>query len=281
MNTKNKIIAILMASIVAMAVGVPMAMGDQATTSANVGGADPTIDCTGCPSAVTLNQSGANVTVTITGTVGDANGWDNIDTVTSDACTMFGTHASDCLCTKTKVGATSGTFSCTFKLDSCTPSGDETVTVTVTDNESSPANCNCSVTVNGAIGLELDFIAIGYGSIEIGTEKPVLGDANTGTSGAPTVRNKGNDNMKIKINATKMTSGAAYILGDPSNVDMNQDAKVEGGTGVKKDLTADTEVSFDYQFVCNTPEPIDYFITAPDGTLGAYTGQVTITGVAA
>ena len=281
MNTKNKIIAILMASIVAMAVGVPMAIGDTAETSATVGGVNPTIACTDCPSAVTLDQSGAKVTVTIAGTVGDDNGWDDIATVESDACTVFGAHASECSCTKTQSDATSGTFSCTFKLDSCTPSGDKTVTVTVTDNEAGSANCNCTVTVNGAIGLELDFTAISYGNIAIGVESSVLGDADTGTSGAPTVRNKGNDNMKIKINATKMTSGAAYIPGDSSNVDMNQDAKVEGGTGVKKDLTADTEVSFDYQFVCNTPEPIDYFITAPDGTLGAYTGQVTITGVAA
>ena len=36
MNTKNKIIAILMAGIVAMAIGVPMAMGDSATQSATV-----------------------------------------------------------------------------------------------------------------------------------------------------------------------------------------------------------------------------------------------------
>ena len=36
MNTKNKIIAILMAGIVAMAMVVPMAMGDEATQSATV-----------------------------------------------------------------------------------------------------------------------------------------------------------------------------------------------------------------------------------------------------
>ncbi len=40
MNTKNKIIAILMAGIVAMATGVPMAIG-SVTTSASVGDVAP------------------------------------------------------------------------------------------------------------------------------------------------------------------------------------------------------------------------------------------------
>ena len=55
MNTKNKIIAILMAGIVAMAIGVPMAMGDLVEQSATVTKDTTSIDFMNQAGTATIN----------------------------------------------------------------------------------------------------------------------------------------------------------------------------------------------------------------------------------
>jgi hypothetical protein len=75
MNTKNKIVAILMAGIVAMAVGVPMAMGVTPSTSADVTDAPASYAATAVtatePDPVAETEGSVDLTLVVTDNNGD------------------------------------------------------------------------------------------------------------------------------------------------------------------------------------------------------------------
>ena len=259
MNTKNKIIAILMASIVAMAVGMPMAMGDDADTKANVGGVAPTYSCTA--TATTAPDAGSDGQVDFELVVTDKNGAGDIPNAGWTA--EWGGRAAVNLSYKSET-ATTKTFNGSDTIPYCTAPGDPTVSFQKpTDVEV----CNDTFNVGSYTGFTLNFSAIDYGNVVINVTKYV-------TPGA--LHNVGNNNMTIKIHATKMTPGGTYNGSDPANKDMRLDATVPKG-GQNKDLPACQWVLFDNQFVCCQPELIEFSINATVGTLGAYTGLIEIT----
>ena len=246
-----------MAGIVAMAVGVPMAIGDTPSTSASVNNKDPTISCTD-PVAVTLNQDGSTVTVHITGTVGDDNGCDEISSVVSNASSAFGTHGVGTSCTKPTTG-TSGSFDCTFTLDQCTPGTTYPVKVTVTDAVGATAECTSTVTVNDATGLYLDFSTIPYGALTIDTKKSV-------TPGY--IKNKGNKAMQVSIGAGVMTNSTT----SETIAAAQQMAKID-----TQEQAIGTATTFTHSFTCTDQANVQFSITAPAGTrTGSYTGTNTI-----
>ena len=266
-----------MAGIVAMAVGVPMAMG--VTTTATVGGKDPTVSVDAIAD-VTPDPCPADTQFYVTGEVNDENGKADIVSVGY----MLKNHSTSSLIDSgyaalTDINATAKSFNATVTVGCCIPAGDYDVHINVTDQASSTYDFGpYSVKIKSIISLNLDFTAVAYASVEINTPKCVYGDALTTTAEKPTVTNKGNGNMKLNITATTMS-------GPSGAVDMNLGAKVLGdGTPCEDmdNLPPSTEVPFAYEFTCNTSKPVDFSINVPDGTLpGNYVGTITITGVKA
>lgn len=275
MNTK--IIAILMASIVAMATVVPMAMSAPATTSATVGNVAPTIACTDCPGNVDLEpetMAGAvNTTVWINGTVDDGNCYPDIDAVTCNASAFGANLIGVCSCGKAEVAGdppTDGIFNCSFDLDGCTPEGDYNVYVTVNDTVGANDTCNCTVHINGGIGLELDFNTIDYGAVNIGVPKNIIGD-NVWGGASRTVHNTANQAMNVTINATDMTrvAGGDAILAEELNATVD-------AVGPKW-LVENNTVEFEVCMGCCNLTNMDFGINVNRPVLpGAYTGNMII-----
>ena len=260
MNTK--IIAILMAGIVAMAVGVPMAIGAETVdTSANVGDVAPTYSCTATIATGNEPGPGFDGTVDFELVVTDLNGAGDIPNTGwtaewSGRPAVSIAYDSETTTTKTFKGSDTIPY-CTAE-DTYTVSFQEPLDVEV---------CTDDFVVGSYTGFTLNFNVIDYDGVAVNVKKVV-------TPGS--LHNVGNDNMKIKIHATAMTPGDTYNSTDPDNVDMNLDARVPGIGVDLKALPACQWVPFDHEFVCCTPDTIDFSITAPEGTEGLYTGLIEI-----
>ena len=242
--------------MMAMAVGVPMAFGDNVPTSANVGDVPSTYTCSATVS--TAPTAGSNGQVDFELVVTDENGADDIPEGIWTA--EWGSRAAVNLAYKNET-ATTKTFNGSDTIPYCTAPGDYLVSF----EKSSVEVCNNTFNVGSYAGFTL-FDTINYGGVAVNV-KTVVTPGN--------LHNIGNSNMTIKINATKMTPGDTYDPGNASNVDMNQSAVVPSG-GVEEPLPAGNWVPFTHEFVCCQAEPLNFSITAPEGTGGAYTGQISI-----
>ena len=249
MNTKNKIIAILMASIVAMAVGMPMAIGAPATTSASVGSVAPTISFTNCPKSVSPSPvTAANhetTTFYLIGTIDDGNGYDDITGVTCNASTTFGKYYVSDSCAKSVTAGdppTDGTFNCTIEVKGYVRPGAYVVMATVTDNGSKTGTDNCTVNIQQTTGLELDFDAIAYGNIVIGDEKELTGNDTWGDA-ARSIHNTGNTEIDVDINASDMTRDGGTV-GTPLDTINAENLSARIDAVGYTSLVKDTDVSF-------------------------------------
>ena len=299
MNTKTKnIVAVLMASIIAMAMFAPMAMGQGTGTGAGaeVGNMPPQICCC-CvnPNEFYLDPCPETTTVTICACVCDPNGNADINTVTavtpkgdiillpypgSDSGSNALKAEPSCVC-EPALSVDSDSVPCecvaytgSFKMECCDKAGDYEIKVTVTDKQEASAEGVCGFTVLSMVYLSMDFDNINFGDVEMGVPACVFGDDVMGTSEAPTIHNLGNDPMVITIHATKMR-------GPGGEIDMELDANVPG-TGKCVDgtyLPPCEEICFDHVFDCCVETPIDFSIHVPYGTLpGSYVGKIMITG---
>ena len=291
MKTKTKnIVAILMASIIAMAIAaVPMAMGQGTGTGASVGNAPPSICYLGMDPGTefSLNLCPDPTTVRMVACVCDPNSNEDIASVTAETpkgiITLDRHPELDWACGPPdhpeRVCEPAPTVNCTlyegyFDMDCCDEAGDYQIVFTATDKQGESDEELLDFTVLSMIYLSMDFDEIDFGSVEMCKPECVYGDGDMGTSGAPTIHNLGNDPMVITIHATKMTG----LGGD---IDMELDANVPG-TGVCEDgtyLPPCEEICFDHVFECCVKTPIDFSIHVPYGTLpGPYVGTITITG---
>ena len=270
MNTKNKIIAILMAGIVAMAVGVPMAMGDQATTSASVNNKAPVVSSvTVTPSSVDLNPCPDATPIKVEASVTDANGADDIATVNITALTSGGSDASgnitETLPVSMTYNSTTEKYEATLNLKCTTPTGSYAVEVTATDTGSLTGTNTGTFGVGVTCALDLDFTAVSFVAIDPGNSSTVTGDDNFGTGG-PTIKNIGNANMDVKKKITQ-TGGPETLF--PGNTD-----------GTVKTVTRTLTTSLQSFGVTITPEEAaaaTYKLSVPAGTMhGNYNGQLTI-----
>ena len=271
MNTKNKIIAILMASIVAMAIGMPMAIGQngQVNIGAGVGTVAPTI---ACPADFQVNpgfktMTGPfNTTFYINETIDDGNGYDDIVSVSCDAVAVMSAYSAVCTPTETAGDpATDGTYSCEILIDRCIGPGPYNITVTVTDNSSLSNNCTVKVTIPTTIGLELDRNAVNFGDIVPGgDEKVVVGDNNWNTTaGNLTVHGMGNTAIDIDVQSTGLTGPVAIPEGNINSSIMGAYAPSPLNTSHNVDIEC-----------CNTHN-VDLGLTIDLGTPnGAYVGTV-------
>ena len=284
MNTKNKIIAILMASLVAMAVGMPMAIGqnDDVTIGADVGNVQPSITC---PAAFDVTpplktEGGpATTTFTIDGTIADDNGYGDIASVTCDAVAVM--SAGSAVCTPTQTGPTTGDYSCLITIDRCTTPGPYTITVTVTDVNGVPNTCTVTVTIIGTIGLELDLAAVAFGAIAPGAYKEVAGDTVwDAAAGNLTVHSTGNTAIDINVaSVAGLPCADAAQCGVAAIPEGNIDCDISGS------LVTPLPNGYNVDIGCYVKGAVGLGITATGAggaplPKGPYSGTVTFTAVA-
>lgn len=192
MNTKTKnIVAILMATIIAMAMFAPTAMAST-PVEVNVPNAPPQVICK-CedPNPVTPNMDpGEPVTVTICAVVCDPNGEDDIDTVTATVYNPDGTEkiqtvdmgmAETCECTLLEPVVSSTEPPCTrcddptcqlykgtFQMDITQPGGEYRVVVTATDAGGLVDKLQNRLVFESLVLVDIDFDIISFDDIEIG-----------------------------------------------------------------------------------------------------------------
>ena len=297
MNTK--IFAVLMATIMATALFVPMAMSNPGPehTSANVINACPEIEgititpdddpgATGVQ--VTPNSCAVGVkTVTVTVDVSDGNGYEDIDSVeiidiAPDPASGDPSPVALAYVVGSGLG-TDATYEGTFDMDCCDESQTYTVTVEVNDGLCIDDDPTADFFYESITILCIDFSAINYGDVEPCVVSYVIGDNDMTTPEYPTIHNCGNDPMQIEIHVTEMTPGVAYDPANLGNVDMNLDAQVPGdGVGNPTDpseiyLPPCLYVPFPHVFLCCEETAIDFSIHVPLGTpTGQYTGILDI-----
>ena len=272
MSAKDKIIAILVAGMMAMALGIPMAMSDTATTSASVNNVAPTVtEVTVTPSSVTLNPCPDTTPIKVEASVSDDNGADDISKVEITALKDGnGNDASGNLTETLPVSMTynssSGKYEATLHLKCTTPNGSYTVEVTATDSSGLTGTNTGTFTVGITCALAIDFSSVDFGAINPGSSSTVTGDDNMSTPDAPTIKNIGNVNMDVKMNITD-TSGPEALF--PNNT--NSTVKT-----VTKTLTT-TAVSFGVTITPGEATAATYELSVPAGTMhGDYAGELTI-----
>jgi len=274
MSAKDKIIAILVAGMVAMALGIPMAMSDTATTSASVNNVAPEVtEVTVIPSSVTLNPCRNTTPIKVEASVSDDNGADDISKVEITALKdSNGNDASGNLTEALPVSMTynssSGKYEATLHLNCTTPNGSYTVEVTATDSGGLTGTNTSTFTVGKTCALEIDFSSVDFGAINPGSSSNVTGDDNfSAGDGKPTIKNIGNVYIDVKQSITDNASNPEILFSG------NTSSTVKGST---KTLTT-TAVSFEISIAPGNATAADYELSVPAGTMhGNYAGTLTI-----
>jgi len=267
MNTKNKIIAILMASVVAMAVGVPMAMSAAPPTYATVNNVAPTIDAIASDpdTNVTMNSCPDTTPVNITATVSDINGVDDIANVTV-AISGGISGPVDMTCTNT--GDTTKSCYKVFNLDCSQASGSYTATVNVTDDTGAFDNVPTDTFfVDPKKALSINFDKVTFTGDPDSPDNAGVANITSGT--VANVTSTGNAVIDIGVEASNLSS---TTTGDSINGN-NMNATIGGvGPAVVKPKN-----TFDTNTVCDEDESAAFTLTIPEAILPASNYQGTLT----
>ena len=273
MSARGKIIAILVAGMVAMALGIPMAMSDNATMSATVNNVAPKVtEVTVTPSSVTLNPCPDATPIKVEASVSDNNGADDISKVEITALRdSNGNNASgninEALPVLMTYNSSSGKYEATLNLKCTTPNGSYTVEVTATDKGSLTGTNTGTFTVGITCALEIDFSSVDFGAINPGSSSTVTGDDNFSTGDKPTIKNVGNVNIDVEQSITDDAGNPETLF--PGNTN----STVKGST---KTLTT-TLQSFGISIAPVEATAADYGLSVPAGTMhGSYAGTLTI-----
>jgi hypothetical protein len=259
MNTK--IGAILLVSLVALSVAIPMVLGADPITSATVNDATPSYECTA--TLTTAPGAGTNGLVSFSLTVTDLNGPEDISD--SGWSAEWPGGGDEVPLAKTSETATSETFTGTDPVPYTTEPGVKTVSF----EEGETQRCTNTFTVAELTAYGIDFTAVDFGLVTINVKATVSGDTTMG-SGGPTIENLGNKVMDVTISATDMT-------GATDNID-------NANLGAKVGTTAEQDLDETREFEANIPIAgtalIDYYLTAQPGTKDeSKSGTTTVTGV--
>jgi len=273
-SASRKIVAILMAGMVAMAIAVPTAMSDTATTSATVNNVAPEVtEVTVTPGSVTLNPCPDTTPIKVEASVSDDNGADDISKVEITALKdSNGNDASgnitETLPVSMAYNSSSGKYEATLHLNCTTPDGSYTVEVTATDKGGLTGTNTSTFTVGITCALAIDFSSVNFGAINPGGSSTVAGDDNfSAGDGKPTIKNIGNGNIDVKQSITDNASNPETLFSG------NTSSTVEGSIKI---LTT-TAVSFGITIAPGNATAADYELSVPAGTMhGNYAGTLTI-----
>ena len=226
-SVPRKIIAILIAGMVAMAIGIPTAMSDTATTSATVNNVAPVVSSViVTPGSVDLNPCPDTTPIKVEASVSDDNGADDISKVEITALKDSNDNDASGNITETlpvsmTYNSSSGKYEATLHLNCTTPDGSYTVEVTATDKGGLTGTNTGTFTVGITCALAIDFSSVNFGAIDPGSSSTVAGDDDMGTPDAPTIKNIGNVNMDVKMNITD-TSGPEALFPNNTNGTVKQ-----------------------------------------------------------
>ena len=273
MNTKNKIVAILMASMVAMAVGVPMAFGSdpEAVTTATVGNVAPTVDSVSSnpETNVTMNECSATTLLTITASVIDNNGVGDIANITVVIPGITSAVEMDESCVDNS--AVKRTCNKSFNLPCCQAPQLYTATVNVTDKGSPVLSDTGEDTFTVDSTIAMDVTDVSFGTLAIGgsnTTNAVVGNIG---------------NAKIEF-IDEIPTGTPNKYDDPDTVTTPIDGIIwsdmlrTGGGGTISDEQITTNWDPATNITCGNSAEVPFTLTVPGGTLtGSYSGTITFT----
>lgn len=253
MNTKNKIIAILMASIVAMAVGVPMAIG-SVTTSASVGDVGPTYTCSATVSTAPGPNSDGQVDFELV--VTDLNGAGDI----SDTGWTAAWNSRTTTLAKTGETTTTKTFTGNDAIPYCTAPATYTVTFT--------GGCTDTFVVGSYKGLSLNFNKVTFSGNADSTDNPGTAYMGAVEVTTPEVTSEGNVETDVGVIASDLTKTPDTITGD------NMDANIKAlGWQPANPKHVFTEANL----ACDGTASAAFQLDIPAGTpSGSYVGSLTI-----
>jgi len=257
-SVPRKIIAILMAGMVAMAIGIPMAMSSdqEAATTATVGNVAPVVtDASVSPDPVTMSPCPNTTTITVTATVSDDNGWGDITNVNVTIPSIVTDEPMTC----TQSNATSGTCTVDIALDCCTPATTYTATVEAKDQAGATGTDTYTFTVSSTVDITVT-------DVNFGNVAP--GGSSTASS---TVTNNGNAEIKFVDE-----DPVGYDNPDPGDgivwSDMTSGANTIADDNIVTSWTSGTTIT------CGNSADAGFTLTVPDGTpTGTYTGTITFT----
>lgn len=280
MNTKEKIAAMLMASIVAMAVGMPMVMGDTPSTEATVNEVASTYDCSATNISPQPNSiTDTNGTVNFELVINDNNGADTIPDTGWTAEVNFGTGDTTGAVplSVSSVNDTAEKFTGTETVPADTAADNYTVTF---KNSSDVTVCTKVVTVTEKIGYSIDFSKVAYGgSLDPGATSEVIGNTTMETTGVappvkPTIKNNANVVMDVQMSI-------ADAGGNPEKLfENNTETRVNSSLPADYKTLDNATTTFDVDIAIDATANIDAKLSVPFGTkTGSYTGTLTVTGV--
>ena len=244
------ILAILMAGIM-MAAMVAPAMSQDAQTSADVGNAAPDVAIT----SISPDPADPGDTVTVSGTLTDPNGIDDVTSLTYDVKYPNGTTYESGSITSI---VSPWSFNFALPTGCNAPPGTWTVNVTANDGTISDTDSSTFV-VNDLVAITVT--NMNYGSVTAGTNN---------NPGNHTVTNDGN--VAIVFDE-KTTSGYNNDTGDGITwTDMADNGNTITADNIRTDWTASTSIA-----ACASAV-VDFKLDVPTGTSsGTYTGTTTFT----
>ncbi len=217
-----------------------------------------------------------NKSVSITAAVSDDNGWSDVDTVV--AVISGPTTVSDSPVTLSFVSnssETTATYEGSFEMPFYYAAGNYTVNVTATDKSSLTGNRAENLTYECCIGLSIDAVTVNFGAINPGANSSVPGDTNyeEGSANNVTIKNTGNVETDIEIEASDMIGNAGTIANDNIYCGFTEDDyTVNLGDRTSYDLNLGVgEASYNL---------VNFRLHIPPGTAaGSYSGNITMTAV--
>jgi len=255
-SASRKIIAILIAGMVAMAIGIPMAMSSdqEAVTTATVGNVAPVVtDASVSPDPVTMSPCPDTTTITVTATVSDDNGWGDITNVNVTIPSIVTDEPMTC----TQSNATSGTCTVDIALDCCTPATTYTATVEAKDQAGATGTDTYTFTVSSTVDITVT-------DVNFGNVAP--GGSSTASS---TVTNNGNAEIKF-VDADP----AGYDNPDDNDGIYWSDMTSNGNTIVDDQIS--TTWNSATTISCGSSDDVPFTLDVPSGTPeGTYTGTIT------
>jgi len=244
--------------------GVPMASNVE--TSATVNNLAPDVAIT----TISPDPATPSCTVTVSGTLSDPNGIDDVSTLT------YVVKKPDSTTYTSGSATVAASWSFDFDLGSDADAGIWTVEVTATDAGSLSDTDSKTFNVSEVIAFSIDFNETNYGSIAPGNASTVPGNSTMETVGPappvkPTIRNDGNTVMDVQMSITDEAS-------NPEPLFEGNTAATVGSVGPQT-LTS-TATTFDVNIAKGDTAKIDTTLSVPTGTSpGDYAGTLTITAV--
>lgn len=259
-----------MVSVVAMAVAVPMAMGEGASTGAAVNNVPPVVSAAAVTDPGSMNLHPATTTVTVTATVTDNNG---IDDVTSVMAEINGSISGPVAMTKGTATDTSAVYSVDIAVAACTTPGVDAYLVTVTAKDTALATHSDTdlLTIPESTGLTLDFDAVSFAADDPGATN-IAGTAKSGVSPVtgPGVTNRGNTAKNIGVIANTLT-GATHTT--ETIAGSNMEASI-GGLAMQ---AVGSKVTFVTNTGCGVESSAAFQLDLPMAMLpDTYAGTLTI-----